>query len=180
MNNQAEKGKFIFCDTYPKHVIIIRWIILMVAFALGIYILADIKDLLGVVYVIYSLTALTLILPLSRCVSCFYYGKACNTGWGKVAAYLFPKGMNHMAHTKGDESKYIEHYNYAILLHLLWMVPLLAAFFQLLRKRNMLVLIIFLAYLVILLLEKVVLKKLACLRCRQREFCPALPFRKVT
>jgi hypothetical protein len=178
MNNQAEKENFIFCDTYPKHVIIIRWFILIVAFALGIYILSGIRDLFGVVYVIYSLIALTLILPLSRCVSCFYHGKLCNTGWGKVAAYLFPKGMNHAVHAEADESKYIEHYNYAILLHLLWLIPLLGSFFQLLRKRGMIVLILFLAYLFILLLEKIVLKKLACKRCNQREFCPALPFRK--
>jgi hypothetical protein len=178
MNNQAEKENFIFRDTYPKHVIIIRWIILILAFALGIYILSGIKDWLGVVYVIYSLIALTLILPLSRCVSCFYHGKLCNTGWGKVAAYLFPKGMNHVVDTKADEYKYIEHYNYAILLHLLWLIPLLGSFFQLLRKRSMIVLILFLVYLFILLLEKIVLKKLACKRCHQREFCPALPFRK--
>jgi hypothetical protein len=187
MNNQIEKEKFVFCDAYPKHVIIIRWIILIAAFALGIYILSGIKDLFGVVYVIYSLIALTLILPLSRCVSCFYHGKLCNTGWGKVAAYLFPKGMNHVVDTKGmnhmihakvDESKYVEHYNYAILLHLLWLIPLLGSFFQLLRKRGMIVLILFIAYLFILLLEKIVLKKLACKRCHQREFCPALPFRK--
>lgn len=178
MNNQAEKENFIFCDTYPKHVIIIRWIILISAFALGIYILSDIKDFLGVVYVIYSLVALTLILPLSRCVSCFYHGKLCNTGWGKVAAYLFPKNMNRVVYTKGVESKYIEHYNYAILIHLLWLVPLLGSLFQVLRKRAMIVLILFLVYLFILLLEKIVLKKLACKRCHQREFCPALPFRK--
>ncbi len=169
MNQEAEKENSTFCHTYPKYVIIIRWIILALAFALGIYILSDIKEILGIVYVLYSLITLTLILPLSRCVSCFYYGKACNVAWGKVAAYLFPKG---------DESKYVVHYNYAIFLHLLWLIPLLASFFQLLRKRDLLALIIFLSYLFILLVEKVTLKKLACTRCHQREFCPAVPFRK--
>ena len=178
VTDQAKKENLSFCHTYPKYVIIIRWIILVVTFALGTYILTDIKVLFGVGYAIYSLIALTLILPLSRCVNCFYHGKVCNTGWGKVAAYLFPRGMNHVVNTKEDESKYVEHYNYAIFLHLLWLVPLLGSFFQLLRKRGMIVLILFLAYLFILLLEKIVLKKLACKRCHQREFCPALPFRK--
>ncbi len=171
MNQEAEKEKFTFYHTYPKYVIIIRWIILAVGFALGIYILTEIKEMLGVIYVVYSLIALTFILPLSRCVSCFYYGKACNTGWGKVAAYLFPKG---------DESKHVQHYNYAILLHLLWLIPLLASFFQVLREKKMLNLIIFLSYLFILLVERVAQKKLACTRCHQREFCPAMPFRRIT
>jgi uncharacterized membrane protein YccF (DUF307 family) len=171
MSSEAEKEDFVFCDTYPLGVIIVRWIILGMAFALGVYILADIKLVLGLIYVVYSLIALTFILPLSRCVSCYYHGKACNTGWGKMAAYLSPKG---------DESKYVEHYNYAILLHLLWLVPLLASLVQLLRKRDIPALMIFIGYLLILLLDKVSLKKLACTRCHQREFCPAVPFRKTS
>ena len=169
MNHEAKKENFAFCDSYPKSVIIIRWIILGVAFALGVYVLMSIRQILGVFYVVYSLAALTLILPLSRCVSCFYYGKACNTAWGKLAAYLFPKG---------DESQYVAHYSYAIFLHLLWFIPLLASFFQLLRKRDLLALIIFFSYLFILLMERITLKKVACARCHQREFCPAVPFRK--
>ncbi|MCK4403991.1 MAG: hypothetical protein KAW02_02770 [candidate division Zixibacteria bacterium] len=169
MDQEAEKENFTFCHTYPKYVIIIRWIILAAAFALGIYILSDIKEALGVIYVVYSLIALTLILPLSRCVNCFYHGKACNTAWGKVAAYLF---------RKGDESKFIYRYNYAILLHLLWLIPLFASFLQLLRKKEMPTLVIFLSYLFILLMERVTLKKFACTRCHQREFCPAVPFKK--
>ncbi|KPL00518.1 MAG: hypothetical protein AMJ91_04355 [candidate division Zixibacteria bacterium SM23_73_3] len=169
MNHKAENENFAFCHTYPKYVIIIRWIILGVAFALGVYILLDLKEALGVLYVIYSVAALTLVLPLSRCVSCYYHGKACHTGWGKVAAYLFPKE---------DESKFVAHYSYAIFLHLLWLIPLLASFFQLLRKRDVLALIIFFSYLLILLMERITLKKLACARCHQREFCPAIPFRK--
>ena len=170
MNREAEEPKdFAFCHSYPKFVIIIRWIILGGAFALGIYILTSINQLLGLAYVIYSLVVLTLILPLSRCSSCFYHGKACNTGWGKVAAYLFPKG---------DESKFVRHYDYAIFIHLLWIIPLLTSFFQLVLARNLLALVVFGVYLFVLLLEKITLKKLACSRCRHREFCPAVPFRR--
>lgn len=172
MDQQAEAAKdLVFCHSYPKAVIVIRWIVLAGAFALGIYILTSIKEVLGLAYVIYSLIVLTLILPLSRCASCFYHGKTCNTGWGKVAAYLFPKG---------DESKFVDHYNYAIFIHLLWIIPLSASLLQLARERSLLALIVFLAYAFVLLLEKIVLKKLACSRCHQREFCPAVPFRRIT
>jgi hypothetical protein len=115
------------------------------------------------------LYALTLVLPLSRCVNCFYYGRACNTGWGKVAAYLY---------AKGDESKYAEHYGYAIFLHLLWVVPLLASFLKLIMGKSLFFLIFVLVYALVLWIEKVGLKKLACRRCHQRDFCPALPFKK--
>jgi membrane-bound metal-dependent hydrolase YbcI (DUF457 family) len=169
MNQPDEKENFAFCHSYPKPVILIRWIILGAAFALGIYFFWSFHPALGLAYVIYSLIALTLILPLSRCASCFYYGKACNTGWGRVAAYLFPKG---------DETKYVENYSYAIFLHLLWILPLLASLAQLARRRSVLALILFGAYLLVLLMDKITLKRLACARCHQREFCPAVPFRK--
>lgn len=169
MNQQTEKESITYCASYPKPVIIARWVVLTIAFILGTYILWGIKDILGLAYVIYSLIALTMILPLSRCAGCFYHGKACNTGWGKVAAYLFPKG---------DESKYVTNYRYAIFLHLLWLIPLGGAFLLLLRNRNVLALSVFVGYVLILLLEKIILKKLACVRCHQREFCPAVPFRR--
>jgi len=169
MNPQTEEQNFRYCDSYPKLVIVIRWIILGTIFALGVYILWGIREVLGLAYIIYSLVALTMILPLSRCASCFYHGKSCNTGWGRVAAYLFPKG---------DESKYVENYSYSLFLHLLWLIPLLGSLFQLARSRSLLALCLLGAYLFLLLVEKIVLKKLACVRCHQREFCPALPFRK--
>jgi uncharacterized membrane protein YccF (DUF307 family) len=171
MNDNDKTFEPAFYENYPKHIIAIRWLILLIAFALGIYVLLDLHYMLAIVYILYSLIALTLILPLSRCVSCFYHGKFCNTGWGRVAFYLFKKG---------DESKYVDHYNYAIFLHLLWLVPLLIALLQLVRKRNILALSILVTYLFILFLEKIVLKKLCCKRCHQKEFCPALPFRKET
>ena len=168
MNDKDKTCEFTFYENYPKYIIVFRWIILLLAFVLGIYVLLDFYYMLAVVYVLYSVMALTLILPLSRCVSCFYYGKFCNTGWGRVASYLY---------RKGDESKYVDHYNYAIFLHLLWLVPLLVVLLQLARKRNILALSILVIYLFILLIEKIILKKLCCRRCHQREFCPALPFR---
>jgi hypothetical protein len=92
MDDKGQAGEFAFCENYPKPIIIIRWIILLLAFALGIYALLQFHHMLAIVYIVYSVIALTLILPLSRCVSCFYHGKFCNTGWGKMAAYLFRKG----------------------------------------------------------------------------------------
>jgi hypothetical protein len=169
MEQLIQRDGFNYCETYPKGVIFARWIILTLAFILGVFILSQIKPALGIIYALYALYALTLVLPLSRCVNCFYYGRACNTGWGKVAAYLYGKG---------DESRYAEHYNYAIFLHLLWVIPLLASFFKLIMEKSLFFLMFFLVYTLVLWIEKVGLKKLACRRCHQREFCPALPFKK--
>jgi asparagine N-glycosylation enzyme membrane subunit Stt3 len=169
VSEKSQAGEFSFCEDFPKSVIIIRWVILLFAFALGIYVLFELHQMLAIVYIVYSVMALTLILTLSRCVNCFYHGRLCNTGWGKIAAYLFKKG---------DESKYVDRYDYAIFLHLLWLIPLLAAALQAVRRRNILSLAILAAYLFALFVEKIILKKLCCKRCHQKDFCPAVPFRK--
>lgn len=169
MNDKNEVREFNFCEGYPQPIIIIRWILLLLAFGWGVYILHKLHHMLAMIYIIYAVLALTLILLLSRCVNCFYHGKLCNTGWGKMAAYLFKKS---------DESKYVEYYNYAIFLHFLWLVPFLIALLQVIRERDILALLTFLIYAFILFIEKITLKKLCCKRCHQREFCPALPFRK--
>ena len=169
MEQPAVSNGLNYCETYPAGVIIARWVILTIAFILGIFILSRIKPALGIIYALYALYALTLVLPRSRCVNCYYYGRACNTGWGKVAAYLYGKG---------EESRYTEHYAYAVFLHLLWIIPLLASFFKLILAKSTFYVIFVLVYVLVLWLEKVALKRWACRRCHQREFCPALPFRK--
>ena len=167
MNEQAPKPYF--CEDHPWYVILLRWMILTIIFALGIYILYQLNQMMVWLYILYSVFGLTLVLPLARCVYCYYHNKWCNTGWGKLAAYLFKKG---------DEEKYVPKYPFAILLYPLWLFPLLVGFVLLLRQRNLFSLMLLLAYVLFLYLEKLILRFVACPHCHQRSFCPALPFRE--
>ena len=159
--------EFQFYHDYPLYTVLLRWLFLAVAFGLGIYILLKFKDILAYIYVFYGAICLTLILPLSRCVYCYYHGRRCDSGFGKVAAYLFPKG---------DESRYPAKYVYFSLTYLFWLFPGLLGLIHLLRKRSSEALLIFLAFLLALLLERVILRKLGCKNCHQREICPGIPF----
>lgn len=153
---------------YPFAIIFLRWIFSGAAFGWGVYILVDWKDPLAYLYVLYGVACLTLILPLSRCIHCYYHGKGCSVGWGKIAGYLFPKE---------DEAEYQKKYSYYILTYPLWLFPGLVSFFQLLLKRNLKYLIIFFGFIAIWFLGKLFLKWVCCGRCHQRDFCPAVPFR---
>ncbi|MCJ7508602.1 MAG: hypothetical protein MUO85_07725 [candidate division Zixibacteria bacterium] len=166
MNEPAQEP--FYCKDYPWHIIILRWIILSIIFALGIYIIYQLNQMLAWLYILYSIFGLTLILPLSRCVYCYYHNRWCNTGWGKIAAYLF---------NKGDEGKYVSKYPYAILLYPLWLFPLLLGMILLVRYRNLISLVLLLAYILLLVIEKLILRFAACVKCHEKAFCPALPFR---
>jgi hypothetical protein len=164
---EKKEEEFKFYQDYPLSIILLRWFFLGIAFGLGIYILFQFKEILAYAYILYGAICLTLILPLSRCVYCYYHGRLCDSGFGKIAAYLFPKD---------EESKYTSKYVYFSLTYPFWLLPGLFAFFQVLRRRSWEALIIFLAFLLILLLERVFLKAAGCKKCYQRKICPGVPF----
>ena len=154
---------------YPWHIIILRWVILSIIFAWGIYILYSLNQTLSLIYILYCVFGLTLVLPLSRCVYCYYHNRWCNTGWGKIAGYLF---------SKRNEENYVSKFSFSVLLYPLWLFPLLVGIVQALRERNLISLILLIGYGLLLFLEKLSLKLAACPNCHQKDFCPALPFRK--
>ena len=159
--------EFKFCQDYRWYIVLLRWLFLGTAFGLGIYILFHLEDYLAYIYVFYGVICLTLVLPLSRCVYCYYHGRVCDSGFGKIAAYLFPKN---------DESKYPSKYVYFSLTYPFWLFPGLIGFAQVLRERSLECLILFLAFLLALFLERVFLKIAGCRNCHQRRICPGVPF----
>lgn len=159
--------EFKFCQDYYWYIVLFRWLFLGLAFGLGIYILLQLKDYLAYIYVFYGAICLTLILPLTRCVYCYYHGRVCDSGFGKIAAYLF---------AKEDESKYPSKYVYFSLTYPFWLFPGLIGLIQVLRERSLESMIVFLAFLLTLFLERVFLKIAGCKNCHQRKICPGVPF----
>ncbi len=163
---KKEKQSPCFSD-YPKFVILGRLILLGLVFSSGIYVFYQLKSELSFIYIFYSLVAIGLILPLSRCVFCFYHGRFCNLGWGKVAGFLFPKR---------PEDNFTSGYAYMLFIYPIWVFPLLGTVFQVLRFRNFFWLVFSAGYVLLLFLEKVYLKKAGCRFCSQKKVCPGVPF----
>jgi len=163
MKKEKNSNEFYYCASYPIWVIGIRWLFFLLFFALSTYIAFLVKEQFAYLYVIYGAICLSLILPLSKCVNCYYYAKRCQCGWGKVAGYLFKRGT---------EEKFNHSFKFILLLYPLWIIPLILGFIQLLRKRTLFELILFLALLLILLLERFSKRKLGCRICFMRKDCP--------
>jgi hypothetical protein len=166
---EIKNEEFKFYENYPLFTIFLRWLLLGAAFGLGIYILFQIKDILAYFYILYGILCLMLVLPLSRCVYCYYHDRICDCGFGKVASFLFPKN---------DESKYKSKYVYFSLTYPFWFFPALFGIIQILRERSLKALIIFLVFILILLLERIFLRFAGCKNCHQRNICPGVPFCK--
>ncbi len=108
MEEQRKDKPEICFSEYPKRIILGRLLLLLVIFGSGIYIFYQLRAELSYIYIFYSFLAISLVLPLSRCIFCSYHGKYCNTGWGKVAGYLFPKR---------NEDKFSSGYDYMLFIY---------------------------------------------------------------
>jgi len=156
------KGKPFPKDTYPWTLIILRWIISGLIFALGFYIFNNFNQMAAIIYSIYAVLGIVVILPLSKCRNCYWYGKRCQIGWGKVAAFLFPHG-------KEEDFRLSLHFT--LLLTPIWVLPFLLAFLKLFTQRNLHWLIIFALIFLLPFMKRWTRKGLACRRCLHRRLC---------
>ncbi|MBM3133429.1 MAG: hypothetical protein FJZ95_10445 [Chloroflexi bacterium] len=78
-------------DAFPARIVLICNSLSVAIYGIGIYVLSQLWIWLIVPYLIYSL-GLEIRLLRSSCVNCYYYGKACAFGRGRLCALLFKKG----------------------------------------------------------------------------------------
>jgi len=150
-------------DTYPFSRIIPRWILGFAEICLSIYLVITFKTNLGLIYGAYWVFSLFVLLPLIRCTKCYYYGKRCNTGWGLLAGFAFPKG----------EQEYFQA-GYA-LTFLIWPLRILPFAVGLLNLIGGLAFLqdgLFGIYLLIIGIHRLYYRSFNCPVCCQKEYCP--------
>jgi hypothetical protein len=78
-------------DNYPCWIIIVSNLVLLGTYLTGGYIIFHFGVFWLFLYVIY-ISVLEIRLMKKSCVNCYYYGKYCAFGKGKIASLLFKKG----------------------------------------------------------------------------------------
>jgi hypothetical protein len=137
-------------------------------YAIGIYVLAGFGILFLAAYLIYCLWLETRLL-MGSCVNCYYYGRVCAFGKGRLCSMLFKKG---------DPKKFLEKeisWRQIIPDFLVFIIPLAGGALLLVGNFSWL-LAVLLAVLAVLSFggTAFVRSSYACKYCRQRELgCPA-------
>jgi hypothetical protein len=154
-------------ENYPIGIVIQSNLVSLAIYALGIIIILRI----GLIYsLLYTLCILILEYRLLRsCANCFYWGKTCGFGKGRVSALFFKKG---------DSSKFCLKeitWRYMIPDILVSLIPLVVGIILLILQFDFIVLS---ALLILLLLTTIgngyIRGTLTCRYCQQRELgCPA-------
>ncbi|MFX1511681.1 MAG: hypothetical protein ACFFCQ_03760 [Promethearchaeota archaeon] len=78
-------------EKYPYRVICLSLTFTLAGYMLGSVIFYLINPVLGILYLILCATTILIALKL-RCTYCYYYGKWCSFGFGKISKLLFKKG----------------------------------------------------------------------------------------
>jgi|APIni6443716594_1056825.scaffolds.fasta_scaffold434743_1 hypothetical protein len=157
--------------SYPCWIVLISNLVSLATYAAGAYVLSQVPiaghSLLGL-YLSYILWLEIRVMSKS-CVNCYYFGKFCSFGKGKLAALLFKKG------SPQDFIKRKITWKDILPDFMVSIVPLIVGIVLLIIKFNWLILI---SIILLVILTSAgngfVRGSLACKFCKQRELgCPA-------
>lgn len=78
-------------EKFPIWIPSVPWAVSLSIYAIGVYILLKFAVFLAVLYILFCVWVEFEVLKES-CVNCYYYGRTCSLGRGKLCAFIFKKG----------------------------------------------------------------------------------------
>jgi hypothetical protein len=153
---------------FPLRIVFLSNLVSLLIYLSGFIITLSLSRIAAILYCVFIL-ALEYRLVSSHCVNCFYWGKTCGFGKGRLSALFFKRG---------DPSKFCENsFEWKDMIPdlLVTLIPLLIAIILMIIKFN---LILLFATIILIALTTVgngfVRGNLTCRYCKQREIgCPA-------
>ena len=150
-------------ENYPWIKIVPRWVLGAIEIGISIYLVINFHSMFGLLFSAYWVLSLFVFLPLIRCTKCYYYGKRCNTAWGLLAGFAFPKG-NQVYFQTG--------YGLTIILWPLRLMPIGIGLLKLLDGFTIDADGLFGLYLIIIFLHRLFYRTANCPVCKQKDICP--------
>jgi hypothetical protein len=155
-------------ENYPTAIVIGSNLLSLLIYGIGAFILFRFGIIWVIGYVFFILI-LEFRLLSGHCVDCFYYGKTCAFGKGRLSSLFYQKGnpekFSQMTLTWKD----------IIPDFLMFMIPVLAGILLLIQEFTWIVLILIITLFLLGFLGNALVRgQLACRYCKQREIgCPA-------
>ncbi|MBU0648058.1 hypothetical protein KJ855_02660 [Patescibacteria group bacterium] len=150
-------------DDYPYWIILISNSVSIAIYLVGAYIIYQLGNIWLILYLVY-IFGLEIRLLKRSCVNCYYYGKFCAFGKGKICSLFFKKGNSH---------KFIrDKITWKDILpdFLVSIVPLFAGIVLLILDFNWLMLLLIVMLVILTSVGSGFVRgTLACKFCKQRE-----------
>jgi len=164
---RAEKPYDKGLEKYPLGCVVGQNIFFVAYFAIGFIGMMPLQiygfPAISVLYALFLIMMLLFILRKHLCTSCYYYGKLCNTGWGKLSALMFSKDSG----------------NYQLGVKLAGITWILATIIPIIGIIIVLIIdyslsnLVFLILFILLTPVSFINHKKACEKCKMRLNCPA-------
>ena len=100
------------------------------------------------------------------CTNCYYYGKWCCMGWGRLSALLFSRGS--IDRFRGSIGIRIAPLFYALLI----LVPLIMVIIALVQEYSVAKVVVLVLLLLVSLYSGFLSRKRSCSRCKMKTLCP--------
>jgi len=153
------------CEEYRMRMVVLGNLVMLVWIALGTISCYFFNHVVAWVFLGAALLSVYVLLRRLVCVNCYYYGKRCAAGWGKLSALMFKQGR-------------IEDFNDSIgttlapaIYGLLTLVPLVLGTIAAVRDFSPLKPVILTALLLVGIYSGLVSRKQSCARCKMSSFC---------
>ena len=150
-------------ENFPIWASFLSWSFSLSIYVLGSYILGTLYFLLAIVFIFYCLWVELRILRFS-CVNCYYYGKHCGLGRGKLCSLLFKKGSPEKFTEKEISWKDL------IPDFMVLIFPLIGGIVILVRDFSLLILVLMVILIMLSMGGNAIIRgSLACKYCKQKE-----------
>ena len=155
-------------ENFHAWVVFVSTVLSVLIYAIGVYIVSKLNPFLMVLFIGYCIWLEFKIIRRS-CVSCYYYGKVCAFGKGKLCSIFFKRG---------DPKAFVDReVTWTDMLpdFMVFIIPIIAGIRVLIREFSWIVLILMIVLLILSFAGNAIVRgQVACKYCRQRELgCPA-------
>lgn len=148
-------------ENYPLWMIVLANTLSISIYIIGAFILYGLGIIFSALYLVFCL--IMEIRLLKSCTNCYYYGKTCAFGKGRLSPHIFKKGNPDLFY-QGDVSWY------AVLPDfLIFLFPMAGGIILLFIEFNWITLLLIIVILILSLAGNAIIRSLTCKHCKQRE-----------
>jgi len=155
-------------ENYPAWIVVLSNLVSLSIYSLGFLIIYRLGLVFAILYLVYIMI-FELRLIGSHCTHCFYWGKICGFGKGKISSWFFKKG---------DISKFCDkEFTWKDMIPdlLITVIPVVIGIILLIIEFNLILLFALLLLIILTTIGNGFIRgSLTCKYCKQRELgCPA-------
>jgi hypothetical protein len=153
-------------ESYPLSRVIFGNSMMLVWIRLGTIACWFIYPLVAWIYLAAAIIMIFAVLRKLVCTNCYYYGKQCALGWGKISALFFNQGsIEEFSTCAGIKAA-------PITYGLLTLIPLVLCIIALVQAVTALKVFVLVLLLAVSVYSGAIGRKVACTNCKMRLICP--------